>query len=179
MTAMPASRASCGEWKSTVSPLASMSPASRRTTPPRTLTSVDLPAPFSPISPRTSPERSTRLPSRNARTAPYDFAASRSSTMVSLVEIAPLSSRLTINAQKRSCQHHRCSDDADVDASAHERPERGVFDVGGEDHADVVRLGDLGQRRAVELGAVHEQDGLAGALDHRPLDLGLERVGVG
>ena len=38
-----------------------MSPASRRTTPPRTFTSVDLPAPFSPISARTSPGRRDRF----------------------------------------------------------------------------------------------------------------------
>ena len=44
--------------------------ASRRTTPPSTLTSVDLPAPFSPISARTSPACSVRSPSRSARTAP-------------------------------------------------------------------------------------------------------------
>ena len=38
----------------------------------------------------------------------------------------------------------------------------GIGDVRGEDHADVARLGDLRQRRPVELGAVDQQDGPGG-----------------
>jgi hypothetical protein len=70
MTAMPASRASVGLWKSTASPSTSIRPPSRRTTPPSSFTSVDLPAPFSPTSARTSPGGSTMLPWRSAWTAP-------------------------------------------------------------------------------------------------------------
>jgi hypothetical protein len=70
MTAMPASRASAGPWKSAGSPSTSTLPVSGRVTPASRRTIVDLPAPFSPTSARTSPGRSAIVASRTARTAP-------------------------------------------------------------------------------------------------------------
>src|ERR671935_190425 len=50
-------------------------PASGRCTPARILTSVDLPAPFSPTRPCTSPGKSSTSPSASACTAPKLFCA--------------------------------------------------------------------------------------------------------
>ena len=67
----------------------------------------------------------------------------------------------------------------DFDTRPHERPERRLVDVRGEDHADLVDMGDLCEGRAVELGAVDQHHRLTRAPDHRPLDLRLERVRIG
>ena len=60
---MPFSRASSGRAKRTGSPSSSISPAEGAKLPAMILTSVDLPAPLSPISPSTSPRpRSRSIP---------------------------------------------------------------------------------------------------------------------
>jgi hypothetical protein len=55
-------------------------PASGACTPARILTSVDLPAPFSPTSACDSPAYSSRWTSRSAATAPNDFDTSVSAS---------------------------------------------------------------------------------------------------
>src|SRR3954447_23762074 len=70
MTAMPAARAVAGLSRATGTPSSSTRPLSGRCTPARILTSVDLPAPFSPTSACASPRRSSIQPSSIARTAP-------------------------------------------------------------------------------------------------------------
>ena len=59
---------------------AGTSPPSRRWTPATILTSVDLPAPFSPTSAWIEPASTRRLPERRATTGPNDLATSRSSS---------------------------------------------------------------------------------------------------
>ena len=76
MTAMPAAFDSAVEPKSTSSPRKRSVPASRRCTPATILTSVDLPAPFSPTSAWIEPGATRSVPDRSARTAPKDFSTS-------------------------------------------------------------------------------------------------------
>src|SRR5690348_6694695 len=76
----PADWAAAGPENDTGSPSMSSAPESGRCTPARILTSVDLPAPFSPSSACTWPARSSTVPSTSAATAPNDFVACRSAT---------------------------------------------------------------------------------------------------
>src|SRR5262245_28587463 len=81
MIAMPAACDCFALSKITSSPSRTSRPPSGRWTPARILTSVDLPAPFSPTRPCTSPPWSSMSPSSSARTAPKLFwACSREST---------------------------------------------------------------------------------------------------
>src|SRR5436305_1277015 len=68
--AMPAAFDWAVVSKTTSTPSMSTRPPSGRCTPARILTSVDLPAPFSPTSACASPRRSSIQPSSSARTAP-------------------------------------------------------------------------------------------------------------
>src|SRR5664279_3614344 len=70
---MPASLASCGEEKVTTCPLKRMLPLSGVYTPPISLISVDLPAPFSPIRAWTSPTCTSRSTRSSACTPAKDF----------------------------------------------------------------------------------------------------------
>ena len=70
MIAMPAACDCAVVSKTTSSPSISTRPLSGRCTPARILTSVDLPAPFSPTSACASPRRSSMKPSTSACTAP-------------------------------------------------------------------------------------------------------------
>ena len=70
MIAMPAACDCAVVSKTTSSPSISTRPLSGRCTPARILTSVDLPAPFSPTSACASPRRSSIQPSTSACTAP-------------------------------------------------------------------------------------------------------------
>src|SRR6266516_4071027 len=78
MTAIPASLAAAGLCSAMGLPSASSVPLSGWCTPARILTSVDLPAPFSPTSPCAWPACSSIEPSASACTAPNAFAACRS-----------------------------------------------------------------------------------------------------
>src|SRR6478609_7001609 len=80
MTATPDFLDSAVEEKSTASPPSSKVPESRRCTPATTLTSVDLPAPFSPTRAWIEPASTRRLPERRATTGPNDLETSRSSS---------------------------------------------------------------------------------------------------
>src|SRR5580765_3576326 len=81
MIAIPASCDCLALSKIASSPSSSSRPASGRCTPARILTSVDLPAPFSPTRPCTSPLKSSMSLSRRAWTAPkLLYACSRAST---------------------------------------------------------------------------------------------------
>src|SRR5438067_4416177 len=75
MIAIPAACDCFALSKIASSPSRTSRPASGRWTPARTLTSVDLPAPFSPTSPCVSPAKSSMCPSSSARTAPKLFLA--------------------------------------------------------------------------------------------------------
>src|SRR5213595_1174930 len=75
MIAIPAACDCLALSKIASSPSSTSRPASGRWTPARILTSVDLPAPFSPTRPCTSPGKSAMSPSANARTAPKLFSA--------------------------------------------------------------------------------------------------------
>ena len=77
---MPAAFDSAVEWKSTSSPWKRNVPSSRRWTPATILTSVDLPAPFSPTSAWIEPASARSEPERSARTAPKDFCTPSSSS---------------------------------------------------------------------------------------------------
>ena len=68
------------EEKSTSSPRNRKVPASRWWTPATILTSVDLPAPFSPTRAWIEPPSTTSEPDRSASTEPNALATSRSSS---------------------------------------------------------------------------------------------------
>ena len=78
---MPASLAAAVVAKSTSSPWKRKMPASRWWTPATILTSVDLPAPFSPTRAWMEPGSTARVPARRATTEPNDLATSRSSSV--------------------------------------------------------------------------------------------------
>src|SRR5437763_1464514 len=81
MIAIPAACDCFALSKIASSPSRTSRPASGRWTPARILTSVDLPAPFSPTRPCTSPGKSAMSPSSSACAAPKLFwACSRKST---------------------------------------------------------------------------------------------------
>src|SRR5712691_11628071 len=75
MIAIPAACDCFAVSKIASSPSRTSRPASGRWTPARILTSVDLPAPFSPTRPCTSPAKSAMSPSSSACTAPKLFSA--------------------------------------------------------------------------------------------------------
>src|SRR5215510_10880152 len=75
MIAMPAACDCLALSKIASSPSSRSRPESGRWTPARILTSVDLPAPFSPTSPCTSAGKSSMWPSASAWTAPKLFSA--------------------------------------------------------------------------------------------------------
>src|SRR5579859_240131 len=74
---MPRSSASRGFLSCRRSPRQWISPASGWTMPARIFSSVDLPAPFSPMSAWASPADTSKLTPRSARTAPNDLRMSR------------------------------------------------------------------------------------------------------
>src|SRR5215471_94343 len=73
MTAMPRSSAAFGDVNRTGLSSMSISPESAWIAPARILTSVDLPAPFSPTSACTSPARTSKSTPESAWTPGYDF----------------------------------------------------------------------------------------------------------
>src|SRR6516162_2617448 len=77
---MPARRASAGELRASARPETLISPSSGRTAPARILTSVLLPAPFSPRSACTVPGKISRLTSASARTPPYRLEMCKAAT---------------------------------------------------------------------------------------------------
>src|SRR5215211_820200 len=81
MIATPASRAAAGPLRTTSVPRMRSTPVSGRWTPARILTSVDLPAPFSPTSACTSPRWRAIDTSSSARIAPNAFEACSSERM--------------------------------------------------------------------------------------------------
>src|SRR5262249_24532866 len=92
MIAIPAACDCLALSKIASSPSSTSRPASGRWTPARTLTSVDLPAPFSPTRPCTSPLKSWMSPSSSARTAPKLFwACSRARSGAESVDVIVVS----------------------------------------------------------------------------------------
>src|SRR5882724_12825744 len=77
---MPTERASRGPWKCTALPSSWISPALGGKLPAMSFTSVDLPAPLSPISPRISPDPSARSTCVSASIAPNRLVMPRSSS---------------------------------------------------------------------------------------------------
>src|SRR6266508_3970671 len=152
-------------------------PASGRWTPASILTSVDLPAPFSPTSPCTSPAKSAMSPSSSACTAPKLFSAcSRASTGSGCVVVkaiacsmgaprdaAPPSSRwllevelvdvLDVEDERRSEDHLRTLVRAVDDLVGAEL-------AGLERLADLARDGAFGERRNRVAGEVPEVMGV-------------------
>src|SRR5690625_7567299 len=74
---MPAALDAAVDAKSTSSPWKRKTPPSRRCTPATILTSVDLPAPFSPTRAWMVPGCATGEPDRSAATAPKDVGTAR------------------------------------------------------------------------------------------------------
>src|SRR4249919_3467708 len=99
MIAMPAACDCLALSKIASSPSSMSRPASGRWTPARILTSVDLPAPFSPTSPCTSPPKSSMSPSSSAWTAPKLFWACSRASMGSGCEVVTI---VGWNIRKRS-----------------------------------------------------------------------------
>src|SRR3954467_3857644 len=77
---MPAAFASAVDLKSTGRPSSRNSPASRWYRPAMILTSVDLPAPFSPTSAWIEPGQGVRSPERSATRGRNDLATPRSTS---------------------------------------------------------------------------------------------------
>src|SRR6476659_10065121 len=108
---MPAALDSAVEPKSVGSPSSRNSPPSRRCTPATTLTSVDLPAPFSPTSPWIEPASARSEPDRRATTEPKDFVTSRSSSAAAGSVICPPWSwieRFQLDVEKVGDRDHLC-----------------------------------------------------------------------
>ena len=78
---MPASRASTGLLKTTLTPSTRISPSSAVSAPDRHLISVDLPAPLSPMMASTSPGYSLRLTLARPTTCPNVFTRPRASSV--------------------------------------------------------------------------------------------------
>src|SRR6218665_1562642 len=85
MMAIPWSMAARACWKRCGNPGSSISPASGWYTPPRIFSSVDLPAPFSPIKPCTVPAGTLNDTSASARTPGTFFPILRNSSAGGMV----------------------------------------------------------------------------------------------
>src|SRR5881397_1259465 len=101
MIAIPAACDCFALSKIASSPSSRSRPPSGRWTPARILTSVDLPAPFSPTRPCTSPARSSMWPSSSACTAPKLFCAC-STTSTGSGFAAELKVLLTVESARAS-----------------------------------------------------------------------------
>src|ERR1700722_17140598 len=86
---MPAWRASSGDDACSRRPFSQISPSSGWTEPESTLTSVLLPAPFSPISACVSPPRQLRLAPLSAFTPPKDFCSPVISSELTVIQCLP------------------------------------------------------------------------------------------
>ena len=161
-TAMPSSRARAGPWMTVGSPSRVIVPRSGWWMPARILTSVLLPAPFSPTSAWTSRGRRSRSTPSSAWVAPKRIVMSRSEARTTSVSTdgghasASGSTRLTSIPFARQLRDHLG---------------RGL--LVGEDAVDVVDLAERGERRPLPLRVVDDRDDVARDRDHRPLDLGL------
>src|SRR4029450_3558260 len=110
MAAIPSERAMRGELWGIARPRRRSSPASGCTAPVTTLTSVDLPAPFSPTSAWISPLLSSKEAERSAWTPAYALAtpraASRTSAMRDRVSAIPMGKRIVFTGGSGKAGKH-------------------------------------------------------------------------
>ena len=161
---MPSSRAWIGESSSVSVPSISSVPSSGCSAPDRHLTSVDLPAPLSPISATTSPAATSNETSSSAVTWPKSFvmswAASAGRVATALIG-SPRSSRGTRAAAPGGRQHH-----------PQVRRQRGL----GADH---VVVGDVLEDRRVLVDQLADRRDLRQAQTASAVEVHLRALGHG